>query len=112
MARFDASSYDSFEDITSRLEKIVAQVKDNDVSLEQSLDLLDEAITLGSRAVELVDVEELSDREVAASAPGAEAASGADAPEGASEGGPAKGAGGAAGPSGQEGDAPDGREGA
>ena len=81
MAKFDASAYDSFDEITSRLERIVAEVRDKDVSLEQSLDLLDEAIGLGSRAVEIVDVSELSDREVAAAATGRAAQEG-DAPDG------------------------------
>ena len=112
MAKFDASAYDSFDEITSRLERIVAEVRDKDVSLEQSLDLLDEAIGLGSRAVELVDVSELSDREVAASAPGAAADAGTPAREGESEKDGAAAAGAATGRAAQEGDAPDGRAGA
>lgn len=55
MARPDTSRYQTFGDITGRLDDIVAQVRDKDVSLERSLDLFDEAIELGSRAVEMVD---------------------------------------------------------
>ena len=45
----------SFESISSRLDEIVAAVRSKDVSIEHSLDLLDEAIELGSSAVEMVD---------------------------------------------------------
>lgn len=54
-----------FEDITDRLDQIVSEVRSKDVSLERSLDLLDEAIALGSEAVGLVDATELSDAEKA-----------------------------------------------
>ena len=48
----DTSGYERF---TERLDDIVSQVRDKDVSLERSLDLFDEAIALGTRAVDLVD---------------------------------------------------------
>ena len=53
----------TFEDITGRLDEIIAQVRSKDTSLERSLDLFDEAIALGSRAVELVDSFDMSDAE-------------------------------------------------
>lgn len=56
MAQADVSEYESFSQITSRLDEIVAQVKKKDTSIERSLDLFDEAIALGSKAVDMVDV--------------------------------------------------------
>lgn len=53
----------TFDDITERLDEIVAQVRSKDTSLERSLDLFDEAIALGSKAVDMVDSFELSPRE-------------------------------------------------
>ncbi len=55
----------TFEDITGRLDEIIAQVRSKDTSLERSLDLFDEAIALGSKAVELVDSFDMSDAETA-----------------------------------------------
>lgn len=65
MARTDVSKYQTFEQITGRLDDIVDQVRDKDVSLERSLDLFDEAIALGSKAVELVDATDFSPEEEA-----------------------------------------------
>ena len=65
MARVDVSQYQTFGDITERLDDIVAQVRDKDVSLERSLDLFDEAIALGSKAVSLVDATDFSPEEEA-----------------------------------------------
>ena len=59
----DASSHNSFDDITARLDEIVSTVRSKDTSLERSLDLFDEAIKLGSQAVDMVDQFELSSRE-------------------------------------------------
>ena len=59
----DASSHNSFDDITARLDEIVSTVRSKDTSLERSLDLFDEAIKLGSQAVDIVDQFELSSRE-------------------------------------------------
>lgn len=70
MARVDVSQYQSFSDITERLDDIVAQVRDKDVSLEHSLDLFDEAIALGSKAVSLVDATDFSPEEEARLAEG------------------------------------------
>ncbi len=53
----------TFDDITERLDEIIAQVRSKDTSLERSLDLFDEAIELGSRAVDMVDKFELTPRE-------------------------------------------------
>lgn len=53
----------NFDEITERLDEIIAQVRSKDTSLERSLDLFDEAIELGSRAVDMVDSFELSLRE-------------------------------------------------
>lgn len=65
MARPDTSRYQTFGDITGRLDDIVSQVRDKDVSLERSLDLFDEAIALGSKAVDLVDATDFSPEEEA-----------------------------------------------
>ena len=65
MARVDVSGYQTFGQITERLDDIVAQVRDKDVSLERSLDLFDEAIALGSKAVSLVDTTDFSSEEEA-----------------------------------------------
>ena len=51
----DTSSYERFSDVTDRLDEIVAAVRNKGTSLERSLDLFDEAIALGTRAVDLVD---------------------------------------------------------
>ena len=53
----------TFDDITERLDEIIATVRSKDTSLERSLDLFDEAIELGSKAVDMVDSFELSPRE-------------------------------------------------
>lgn len=55
---------DEFSEISERLDRIASQVKGKDVSLEQSLDLLEEAVALGTRAVDLVDVADPSDQEL------------------------------------------------
>lgn len=60
----DTSSYTTFEDVANRLDQIVEAVRDKDLSLEKSLDLFDEAIALGSRAVDLVDSTDFSPTEL------------------------------------------------
>ena len=89
MARVDVSQYQTFGDITGRLDDIVAQVRDKDVSLERSLDLFDEAIALGSKAVSLVDATDFSPEEGArlAEDQASEAADEKDAQADASEAG-------------------------
>lgn len=78
-ARDEASQPQSFSDITERLDEIVRQVRDKNVSLEKSLDLFDEAIALGSKAIDMVDTEPVSQEEKAAQAE--DAPSGDDAPK-------------------------------
>ena len=63
MAKIDTSEYQSFDQITARLDSIVDQVRDKNVSLEHSLDLFDEAIALGSKAVNMVDTTEFTPEE-------------------------------------------------
>ena len=60
----DVSAYKSFDQIVDRLDDIVGQVRDKDTSLERSLDLFDEAIALGSKAVDLVDTTDFSPSEL------------------------------------------------
>lgn len=56
MARHvDTSAYTTFGQITERLDQIVSEVRRKDLPLESSLDLFDEAIALGSKAVDFVD---------------------------------------------------------
>ena len=55
----------SFDDILERMDDIVQTVRSKDASLERSIDLFDEAIALGSKAVDIVDTFDLSDREAA-----------------------------------------------
>lgn len=57
------STLHSFDDLTGRLDEIIATVRSKDTSLERCLDLFDEAIGLGSKAVDMVDTFELSPRE-------------------------------------------------
>ncbi|WP_311431064.1 exodeoxyribonuclease VII small subunit [Fannyhessea vaginae] len=64
MAQLSSQDYTSFTDIKARLEQIITSVKDKEVSLENSLDLFDEAIKLGSRAVDMVDAVDLDDSEL------------------------------------------------
>ena len=61
----DISAYKTFDQITGRLDQIIGQVRDKDTSLERSLDLFDEAIALGSAAVELVDTTDFTPEEEA-----------------------------------------------
>lgn len=60
----DVSAYKSFDQIADRLDQIIGQVRDKDTSLERSLDLFDEAIALGSKAVDLVDTTDFSPAEL------------------------------------------------
>lgn len=60
MSKTDISSYTSFDEICKRLDSIISEVRDKETSLETSLDLFDEAIDLGSAAVDMVDVTELT----------------------------------------------------
>ena len=64
--RIDTSKYTTFDQITARLDEIVGQVRRKDLPLESSLDLFDEAIALGSKAVDFVDTAPVTPLEVAA----------------------------------------------
>lgn len=83
MAAHTHAAAGSFDDITERLDEIISAVRSKDTSLERSLDLFDEAIELGARAVDMVDSFELSARE-AEMLDGPQAAPGdvAEAPDG------------------------------
>ena len=61
--RVDTSAYRSFGDISERLDEIVKQVRRKDIPLESSLDLFDEAIALGQKAVDFVDTDAVSSEE-------------------------------------------------
>lgn len=56
MAKVDTSPYQTFDQILDHLDELVDQVRDKKTSLERSLELLDEAVALGTKAVDLVDV--------------------------------------------------------
>lgn len=57
---------ESIQELSERMDQIVSQVRGKQTSLEESLDLLDEAIRLGTRAVELVDTARPSAQELKA----------------------------------------------
>ena len=78
MAKVDTSAYRSFDEIGARLDEITSQVKDKGTPLERSLDLFDEAIALGSRAVDLVDAIEFTPEEEALAQAAADADTAAD----------------------------------
>lgn len=65
MTKTDTSAYQTFGEITDRLDEIIGTVRDKDTSLERSLDLFDEAIDLGSKAVDLVDKVDFTSEEKA-----------------------------------------------
>ena len=67
----------TFDELIGRLDDIVETVRRKDTTLERSLDLLDEAITVGLAAVDMVDTSAFSPAEqgrVNASAPASESA--------------------------------------
>lgn len=70
--RIDTSQYQTFDQITERLDEIVGQVRRKDLPLESSLDLFDEAIALGSKAVDFVDTAPVSPEEEARASQDAE----------------------------------------
>lgn len=57
----DVASDRSFTEIRSRLEEIASQVRGDDIALDKALDLYDEAVKLGMRATELLEVIEEGD---------------------------------------------------
>ena len=62
--KVDTTRFTSFEQITERLDQIVGQVRKKDLPLESSLDLFDEAIALGSKAVDFVDTTPITPEEI------------------------------------------------
>lgn len=58
----------SFGELRARLDEIVVEVRNKDLSLEKSLDLYEEAIKLGNRCAELVDKPDYTEQEAAAAA--------------------------------------------
>ena len=90
MAKDNIDNIHTFAEARSRLEEIVALVKDKDLSLEKSLDLYEEAIALGNRCADLIDDTDFSAEELAVfedgrgeAAPAEDAADeAAEAPEG------------------------------
>lgn len=58
-------AYESFGEVRARLDEIVAEVRDKDLSLEKSLDLYEEAIKLGNKCAELVDKPDFTEEEAA-----------------------------------------------
>ena len=53
----------TFSELRARLDEIVVEVRDKELSLEKSLDLYEEAIKLGNRCAELVDKPDYTDEE-------------------------------------------------
>ena len=82
MRKPDTSPYKTFDQITTRLDEIIVQVRDKDTSLERSLDLFDEAIALGTKAVGMVDATDFSPEEEARLAAAAHGGDEADAATG------------------------------
>lgn len=60
------AEYKTFSEVRGRLDQILAEVRKKDLSLEKSLDLYEEAITLGTRCAELVDKPDFSPEELEA----------------------------------------------
>ncbi len=61
--RVDTSTYKTFGDISARLDQIVTEVRRKDLPLESSLDLFEEAIALGQKAVDFVDTDAVTGEE-------------------------------------------------
>ncbi|MBR3158325.1 MAG: exodeoxyribonuclease VII small subunit [Atopobiaceae bacterium] len=61
--RVDTSTYKTFGDISARLDEIVTEVRRRDIPLESSLDLFEEAIALGQKAVDFVDTDAVTGEE-------------------------------------------------
>ena len=51
-----SAEYETYEAAKERLDQIVTDVRDKEISLEASLDLLDEGVELANRCTELIDV--------------------------------------------------------
>ncbi len=63
MSKADVHQYKTYAEIKDRLSAIAQEVKSSETSLEQSLDLLDEAVALGSKIVDLVDKTDFTEEE-------------------------------------------------
>ncbi len=63
MSKADVHQYKTYAEIKDRLSAIAQEVKSSETSLEQSLDLLDEAVILGSKIVDLVDKTDFTEDE-------------------------------------------------
>ena len=63
--RIDTSAYKTFADVSERLDQIVTEVRRKDIPLESSLDLFEEAIALGQKAVDFVDTDPVTPEEAA-----------------------------------------------
>ena len=76
--------HETFGELRARLDEIVVEVRDKDLSLEKSLDLYEEAIKIGNRCAELVDKPDYTDEEAAQAAQTLESeeAEGGEAPSG------------------------------
>lgn len=60
-----ASDRDSYSSVRDHLDEIAAQIKNGDTSLDQCLDLYEEAIALGNSCAELIDTADFSAEEFA-----------------------------------------------
>jgi exodeoxyribonuclease VII small subunit len=54
----------SYTHVRTQLEDIATQIKDKDTSLDQCLDLYEEAIRLGNSCIELIDTTDFSAEEL------------------------------------------------
>ena len=52
----EVSEYTTYQDAKDRLDQIVIDVRSKDISLESSLDLLEEGVALANKCTELIDV--------------------------------------------------------
>ena len=68
----------SYSEARARLEEIVTEVRRKEVSLEKSLDLLEEASRLASRCTELIDQADPADLAAAGTEPSADSLKVAD----------------------------------
>jgi len=50
------TEYETYEEAKERLDQIVTDVRGKDISLEASLDLLEEGVALANKCTELIDV--------------------------------------------------------
>jgi exodeoxyribonuclease VII small subunit len=64
----------SYGRLKERLEEIVVQVRSKEVPLEKSLDLYDEALRIGGRCVEKLEMTDFTADEMAAASDASEAA--------------------------------------